>query len=336
MTGSGSSAFLEAPSYADIVAASERLAGRAVVTPLLESPLLNERIGGRLLLKAEALQRTGSFKFRGAYNRLSQIPDAERAKGVVAFSSGNHAQGVAAAAGIAGIPAIIVMPKDAPVLKIANTRRLGAEVVLYDRFTEDREAIASEIARTRGATLIKPYDDGGVIAGQGTVGLELAEQAKDVAADIDAVLVPCSGGGLASGIATALAHDLPGTEVYAVEPAGFDDTALSLVRGERVAVATPPTSICDALLVPIPGLITFGINRRLLTGSLVVSDDDALAAMEVAFQYLKIVLEPGGAVGLAAVLGGAHDGRGKTTVVIGSGGNVDARTFARALERAGA
>jgi len=321
----------EPPTYADVEDAAKRIAGHVVTTPLLESPLLNERVGGRLLVKAEPLQRTGSFKFRGAFNRLSRLDGQARARGVVAFSSGNHAQGVAAAAGMLGIPATIVMPRDAPAIKIANTRAYGAEVVLYDRVRESREDIANRLAKERGATLVPSYDDRYVIAGQGTIGLEIARQARDAKADLDAVIVPCGGGGLISGCALALAEECPGVDIHSAEPNGFDDTMRSLEAGKRVANAPDAKTICDALMLPTPGEMTFAINRRLLKGGLAVSDDDARRAMKAAFQFLKLVVEPGGAVALAAVLAGAYDGRRKTLAVVCSGGNVDAATFAAAL-----
>jgi len=321
----------EAPTYADVTDAAGRLAGHIVATPLLESPLLNERVGGRLLVKAEPLQRTGSFKFRGAYNRLSRLDEAARARGVVAFSSGNHAQGVAAAAGLLGIPATIVMPRDAPAIKIANTRAYGAEVVLYDRGRESREEIANRLAKERGATLVPSYDDCHIIAGQGTVGLEIARQARDAKADLDAVIVPCGGGGLISGCALALAEACPKTEIYSAEPVACDDTMRSLEAGKRVANAPDARTICDALMLPTPGEMTFAINRRLLKGGLAVDDDAVRRAMKTAFRYLKLVVEPGGAVALAAALERAFDGRGKTVAVVCSGGNVDPATFAEAL-----
>ena len=320
------------PTFPDIVAAARRLKGRAVTTPLMESPLLNERLGGRLLLKAEMLQRTGSFKFRGAYNRLSLIPAGQRKRGVVAFSSGNHAQGVAAAAGLLGMPALIVMPSDAPKSKIENTRAYGADIVFYDRYKEDREAIATDIVRRRRAVLVPPFDDAFVVAGQGTIGIELARQAMEMGAETDAVLVPCSGGGLVAGIATALAQAAPRTEVYAVEPMGFDDTARSLAAGERQAVVPGGQSICDSLLVSTPGALTFPINRQLLKGTLVVGDEAVLMAMAAVFSFFKVVAEPGGAIALAAVLSGAFKLAGRTVAVIASGGNVDAVLFAEALE----
>ncbi len=325
----------EPPDIADIEAAAERLRGRAVVTPLLESPLLNERLGGRVLVKAESLQRTGSFKFRGAYNNLSRLPaDALRA-GVVTYSSGNHAQGVAAAAGIVGTPALIVMPDDAPRVKVANTRALGAEVVFYPRASGTREAVAGEIADERGATIVPPFDHPLTIAGQGTVGLELAEQAAALDVELDAVLVPCGGGGLISGCALALAARAPGTAVYAVEPEGFDDTARSLAAGSRQQALPGARSFCDALLSPTPGELTFAINHRHLAGGLAVSDDEVARAMYLAFLYLKLVVEPGGAVALAAVASGKFDCRGKTVAVVASGGNADPETFCEALRRAG-
>ncbi|MGH6661947.1 MAG: threonine ammonia-lyase [Rhodospirillales bacterium] len=321
----------EPPTYADVADAAKRIAAHVVPTPLLESPLLNERVGGRLLVKAEPLQRTGSFKFRGAFNRLSRLAGKARRPGVVAFSSGNHAQGIAAAAGMLVIPAAIVMPRDAPAIKIANTRAYGAEVVLYDRGRESREDIADRLAKERGATLVPSYDDRYVIAGQGTVGLEIARQARDAKADLDAVIVPCGGGGLISGCALALVKVCPGIAIYSAEPKGFDDTMRSLDAGKRVANAPDAKTICDALMLPTPGEMTFAINRRLLKGGLAVSDDDARRAMKAAFRYLKLVVEPGGAVALAAALTGAYDCRGKTVAVVCSGGNVDSETFAAAL-----
>ncbi len=320
------------PVIADIEAAAARLAGNAVATPMVESAALNARIGGRLLIKAEMLQRTGSFKFRGAFNRISRLDRAARARGVVAYSSGNHAQAVAAVAGLLGIDATIVMPSDAPRIKLGNTRDFGAEIVLYDRATELREEIAAGIVDAGGGTLIPPYDDPLIIAGQGTVGLEIAAQAKALGARLDAVLAPCGGGGLISGTAIALAEHSPGTEVVAVEPEEFDDTQRSLASGRRETVAPGAASICDALLVPTPGALTFAVNARLLAGAVTVSDIEVRRAMAAAFAALKLVVEPGGAVALAAVLGGAFDCRGKTVAVVCSGGNVDAETYRAAIE----
>ncbi len=319
------------PGFPDIVAAADRLAGKAVVTPLLESQALNARAGGRILIKPEVLQRTGSFKFRGAYNRIGQIPPAQRAAGVVSYSSGNHAQGVAAAAALLDIPATIVMPADAPAIKIANTRGYGATVELYERASESREARAEVIAAELGATIVRPYDDPGIIAGQGTCGLEIANQAKQLGARLDALLVCCGGGGLTSGCAIVFAEMSPRTKVYAVEPEGFDDTRRSLESGERVSNAPGHDSFCDALLSPTPGALTFSVNRRLLAGGLAVSDAEVAAAMAYAFSTLKLVVEPGGAVSLAALLAGKIDARGRTLALTLSGGNVDPETHARAV-----
>lgn len=321
----------EPPTYADVLSAAERIAGHAVITPLLESPLLNERLGGRLLVKAECLQRSGAFKFRGAYNRISRLDDKAGKAGVVAFSSGNHAQGVAMVAQMLGVPATIVMPTDAPEIKLANTRAYGAEVVLYDREKESREEIGERLAAEKGATLVPSYDDPFVIAGQGTVGLELAAQAEDMGARLDAVLIPCGGGGLSSGCALALSEICPEAQVFSIEPEGFDDTARSLAAGKRLTNEAGGKTFCDALILPTPGEMTFAINRRLLTGGLAVSDADVARAMKAAFECLKLVVEPGGAVGLAAALSGAYDVHDKTVAVICSGGNVDAKVFAEAL-----
>lgn len=323
---------LDAPTFADVQSAARRIAGHAVRTPLLESPLLNERLGGRLLVKAECLQLAGAFKFRGAYNRISRLDDAAMKAGVVAFSSGNHAQGVALASRMLGAPAVIVMPEDAPEIKLANTRAYGAEVVLYDRENENRAEIARTLATERGATLVPSYDDPLIIAGQGTVGLELADQAGDLGARLDAVLIPCGGGGLSSGCALALSEICPEVQVFSIEPEGFDDTARSLAAGERLTNEAGGRTFCDALVLPTPGELTFSINRKMLTGGLSVSDAETARAMKVAFHYLKLVVEPGGAVALAAALSGAYDGRGKTVVVICSGGNVDASVFAKAIK----
>src|SRR3954453_17146120 len=326
--------FATLPTFADVEAAAGRLAGQAVVTPLLESLLLNDRLGGRLLVKAEVLQRTGSFKFRGAFNRISLIPEAERVRGVVAFSSGNHAQGVAAAARLLGIPATIVMPSDAPAIKVGNTRDWGARVVLYDRWKEDREAIGARISAETGAILVRPYDDPYIMAGQGTIGLELVDQSNAASARLDAVLAPCGGGGMISGIALAIVGRSPETKVYAVEPAGFDDTARSLSAGERLSNAAGASSFCDALLAPMPGELTFAVNSTHLAGGFAVTDAEVAAAMAVARYHFKLVVEPGGAVALAAVLAGKIHAEGKTIAVVCSGGNVDPDVYAQALASA--
>ncbi len=319
------------PRAVDVEAAAARLRGEIVTTPLLESPILNEKVGGRLLVKAEMFQRTGSYKFRGAFNRLSRLDGTERRRGVVAYSSGNHAQGVAAAARALDIPALIVMPSGAPTVKVAGTRSHGAEVVFYDEASERREEVAEMLAGKRGATLVRPYEDVDVVAGQGTVGLELAAQAGAAQAALDAVLVPCGGGGLVAGTALVLAKVCPAAELWAVEPQGFDDTRRSLAAGERLEIAPGAKSFCDALLAPTPGKLTFALNRRLLAGGLAVDDATVAAAMRDAFAYLKVVAEPGGAVALAAALSGAFDCRGKTVAVICSGGNVDPEAFGKVL-----
>jgi len=324
------------PEAADVVAAAACLRGEIVTTPLLESAALNAKIGGRVLVKAEMLQRTGSFKFRGAFNRLSKLDVTEHPHGVVAYSSGNHAQGVAEAARAFGMPALIVMPAGAPEVKVMGTRSRGAEVVFYDPASEKREEVAERLAGERGAILVPPFDDSDVIAGQGTVGLELAAQARAAHAELDAVLVPCGGGGLIAGTALALADACSGVGVWAVEPEFFDDTRRSLAAGKRLEIAQGAKSFCDALLSPIPGELTFALNRRLLAGGLMVDDANVAAAMREAFTHLKMVAEPGGAVALAAALSGAFDCRGKTVAVVCSGGNVDPETFARVLSAGGA
>lgn len=320
---------------ADIEAAAGRIKGYAVRTPVLESAALNGRVQGRVLIKAECLQRTGSFKFRGAWNAISQLDPARTPGGVVAYSSGNHAQGVAAAAAIRGLPALIVMPADTPAIKQTNTRGYGAEVVTYDRASESREEIAARHVAERGAALIPPFEHPDIIAGQGTVGLELAAQAVEMGARLDDVLTPASGGGLAAGIALALEAASPATRVHTVEPAGFDDHARSLASGRREKNASPAGSICDALLSPQPGEMTFAINRRLLGPGYAVTDAEAAEAMRYAFEVLKLVIEPGGAVALAAVLLGKIETSGRTIGVIASGGNADAELYAKVLRREG-
>jgi threonine dehydratase len=312
----------------DVDAAARVIAPFAVRTPLLSPPALNERVGTRVFLKPELLQRTGSFKFRGAFNKLSSIPQAARGGGVVAFSSGNHAQGVAAAAQILKMQATIVMPADAPLSKRERTKAHGAEVVLYDRDREDREAIAGEIARKRGATLVRPYDDPLVIAGQGTVGLEIAEDmaAQDLTPDI--VVAPASGGGLVAGIATAIKARYPQAMLMSAEPESFDDHARSLRAGKRVPHPAEGRTICDALMASIPGELTFAINSRLLSQGVTASDAEVGEAVRFAFRELKLVVEPGGAVGLAALLAGRIDAKARNVVIVLSGGNVDADMFA--------
>ncbi|MGE0213800.1 MAG: threonine/serine dehydratase [Parvibaculaceae bacterium] len=319
------------PTFDDILAARRRLQGMAVATPALRSVDLDAATGGRILVKPENLQRTGSFKFRGAWNMISQLGPAQRKAGVVAYSSGNHAQGVAAAAELKGLPAVIVMPADTPAIKIANTKGYGAEVVTYDRATESREAIAGRIAKERGAVIVPPYEHRDIIAGQGTVGLELAGQAAERGLSLDAVVVNASGGGLTAGIALAFGALSPRTEIFCAEPEGFDDHARSLASGRRERNPSSAGSICDALLSPEPGEMTFAINSRRLAGGLVVSEAEVKEAMRFAFSRLKLVIEPGGAVALAAVLSGKIPTKGRAIGVIASGGNVDAALFAKIL-----
>lgn len=313
---------------ADIEAAAARIDGYAVKTPLLQSAALDEAVGAQCFLKPENLQRTGSFKFRGAYNRLAQLSAQERAAGVVAWSSGNHAQGVAAAAQMLDMPATIIMPRDAPAVKLANTKAYGAEVVLYDRYTESREEIGAQLAAQRGCVLVPSYDDVHVIAGQGTAGLELNSQVEG----LDSLLVCCGGGGLSAGISTVFAALSPHTDVYAVEPREFNDHQRSLVSGMRETNAADAQSFCDALLTPTPGEMTFPINQKTLSGGLSVTDDEVRYAMRFAFKTLKLVIEPGGAVALAAVLSGQIDVAGKRVGIVISGGNVDPAQFAAVVQ----
>ena len=318
-------------SFADIEAAAGRLRGHAVETPLVESPALNDHLGARVLIKLETLQRVGAFKFRGAYNRLVQLNADQRTRGVVAFSSGNHAQGVALAAKLLGMPALIVMPSDAPSVKVAATRGYGAEIKLYDRLTESREAIAAEIAASRGAIVVPAFDDPHIIAGQGTAGLEMMRQVQAAGATLDIALAPVSGGGLLAGVSEVVKTLSPATEVWGVEPAAFDDLARSLATGERVTIKPAGRSLCDALESPAPGEITFPMLRKNLAGAVGVTDAEVTEAMRYAFGVLKQVVEPGGSVGLAALLTGKIPARGKTVGLVLSGGNVDPDLFARVL-----
>jgi threonine dehydratase len=322
-------------SFDDVKAARQRIKGQAVVTPLLTSPDLDARTGGRIFVKAEPLQRTGSFKFRGAYNRISQIAPEDRKRGVVAFSSGNHAQGVAHSAQLFGIKATIIMPKDSPDLKIANTRGFGAEVILYDRFGENREAIGQRISDETGAILVPPYDDPHIMAGQGTIGIEIMEQLADLGLSPDVLLCCCGGGGLMSGIAISMGVLSPRTALYAVEPVGFDDTKRSLEAGHKVANAPGPMSICDAIVTPTPGDLTFPINKARLKGGLAVSDGEAAEAVAYAARVLKITAEPGGAVALAAALSAKVDLADKVVAVVVSGGNIDPALHARIVAAGG-
>lgn len=317
-----------------IEAAAHRAQGHVRRTPLLSSPFLDRIAGRRLFVKAEPLQHTGSFKFRGAWSAISALPPEVRAKGVIAFSSGNHAQGVAHAAALHGVSSVIIMPADAPRMKIDNTRALGAEVVLYDRAgREDRDAIGARLSAERGLTLIKPFDNEQVIAGQGTAGLEIAAQAAEAGVETADVLVCCGGGGLTSGIALALEARAPGLRARPCEPEGFDDVTRSLASGIRARNTALTGSICDAIVTPTPGELTLPVMQRLCGPGLVVSDDEALEAMALAWARLKLVLEPGGAVALAAALFRKEEIAGDAVIAVASGGNVDAPLFGRALDR---
>ena len=311
----------------DIRAAAERIAGHVRRTPLLEDPRLNDLAGRRVLVKCENLQITGSFKARGAWNAVATRP--EGTAGVIACSSGNHAQGIARAAALHGAPSVIVMPSDAPAVKIANTRGYGAEVVTYDRAAEDRDAIAARIAAERGLHFIHPFNNPAVMAGQGTAGLEIAAQAAEAGVTDADVLVCTGGGGLCSGIALALEAEAPGLRVRPVEPEGFDDVRRSLASGRIESNPSASGSICDAIVTPAPGTLTFPVLRRLAGPGLVVSDDEALSAVRTAFELLRLVVEPGGAVALAAAL--HRDDLPGTVIAVLSGGNVDPAIFARAI-----
>jgi threonine dehydratase len=324
------------PTFADVTAAAARIAPYAVRTPLVESWQLNALTGGRIFLKLETLQRTGSFKFRGACNRLAQIPQEQRGNGVVAFSSGNHAQGVAAAAQLFGMPALIVMPSDAPRPKIEGTRVFGAEIVSYDRVRDDREAIAAKICAERGAVLVKPFDQAEIIAGQGTVGLEIAKAAVHLGVELDDVLVPCSGGGLVSGTALGLKGSGVTAKVHSVEPENFDGMKRSLEAGERVQAPGGKLSIADALMAPIPGAIVFEVAKDLLAPGFAVSDAELERAVVFAAEKLKLLVEPGGAAALAALLAGRVDAGGKTVALVVSGGNAEFAQVAEMVEKSNA
>jgi threonine dehydratase len=316
------------PTTDDVRAAARRIEGLARRTPLLESPRLNDKFDARLLFKPEVLQRTGSFKFRGAYNKIASLTEEERARGVVAFSSGNHAQGVAAAAQLFGARAVIVMPADAPAIKADNVRAMGAEIVPYDRYSDDREVVARPYVE-KGMALVKPFDDPLIVAGQGMVGLEIAEDAAAMGIRVDAVVTPCGGGGLMAGIATAIKALSPETEMWGAEPEDFDDTRRSLAAGSRVGADPAGTSICDALMSPMPGELTFAINRKLAAGIVAVPETSVAVAMRDAAAHLKLIVEPGGAAGFAALSSGEIELAGRTIAVVLSGGNVDMDLFAR-------
>ena len=314
-----------------IRSARRRLDGHVRLTPIISSPFLDKIAGRRILIKAECLQHTGSFKYRGAWAAISALDEGSRKNGVVAYSSGNHAQAIAAVAKEFGVPAVIVMPSDAPSLKIENTRAYGAEVVIYDRYKEVREEIGLKIASVRGLTLIKPYDDENVIAGQGTLGLEIASQVRAEGVRTADVLVCCGGGGLASGVALALSEEMPELRVRPCEPEFYDDTARSLISGNREINEKHKNSICDAILTPTPGEITFPILARFAGPGLVVSEKEVLIAMSEAFRRLKLVTEPGGVVALASALSRRNEIETEAVVVVITGGNVDPKTFSRAL-----
>jgi len=319
-------------SFAGVQDAARQIAGHAVRTPLIESPALNAHVGGRVLLKAETLQVAGAFKFRGAWNRISRLTEAERARGVVAYSSGNHAQAVAAAARMLRIEAVIVMPADSPAVKVEGVRAFGGEVRMYDRYTESREAIGEDIAASKGSVLVRPFDDPFVIEGQGTVGLEMVDQAKAAGAHIDQLVCGASGGGLIAGINLSMAALSPHTPVIAVEPKHYNDMQLSIAAGERLThPPAPGAAICDALMTDRPGELTFPINRRVDRVE-TVSDAEVAAAVRYAFRVLKLVVEPGGAVSLAALLAGRVQAKDRTTALVLSGGNVDPALFAAIIE----
>ncbi|WP_312146764.1 threonine/serine dehydratase [Brevundimonas sp.] len=319
---------MHTPSFEGVVDAARQVAPAAVRTPLIEHPALNEAVGGRVLMKAETLQVAGAFKFRGAYNRISRLSADEKTCGVVAYSSGNHAQGVAAAAQAVGTRALIVMPSDSPTVKVDGVRAFGGEVRFYDRWSESREAIGAEIAAERGSILVPPFDDPFVIEGQGTVGLEMLEQSG---IEMDQLLCGASGGGLIAGLNLVMAEQSPDTRVIVAEPEAFDDTRRSLEAGGRTAHPQGAPSICDALMAPMPGVLTWPINQR-LAGAVTVTDAEVAEAMRFAYRWLKLVIEPGGAVSLAALLAGKVAARGLTTGVVLSGGNVDPGLFAAIIE----
>jgi threonine dehydratase len=319
------------PTPDDVAAARRRIAGHVVRTPMLRSAALDRHTGGTILIKPEPLQRTGSFKLRGATNAIRALSEADAARGVVAHSSGNHAQAVACAAAARGIPATIAMPADAPEVKVAGTRSWGASIVRYDRLRDDREAMARDLAERSGAVLIPPFDHPDVIAGQGTLASELAEDAAAAGLSLDALLVCTGGGGLIAGCALALRAASPATTLHPVEPAGWDDTARSLIAGERLENPPGGSLLCDALLARQPGALTFALNRELLSPGVAVTDAEVLAAMAFAFRHLKLVVEPGGAVCLAALLAGRFAAADRVVGIVLSGGNVDAAVFARAL-----
>jgi threonine dehydratase len=325
---------LASPQYSDILEARDQIAGQAVRTPLLRNDVLDERLNGRIFIKAECLQRTGSFKFRGAFNRISRLTVEERKHGVIAYSSGNHAQGVSAAAKLTGTTATILMPKDAPVAKVEGVKFWGGKVVFFDRTTENREELGARIAEDENRVLVPPYEDRLIIAGQGTAALEACEDLERDGLRADIFMCPAGGGGLIAGTGLSARQHNPDAEIWAVEPENFDDYRRSLLSGKRESNAQLTGSICDAIITPMPGALTWSVNANQLTGGVTVSDDEALEAMAFAWRNLKIVAEPGGVVALAAALNGRVDLAGKTACLVISGGNVDRAMFNRALDLA--
>jgi threonine dehydratase len=322
---------MKLPTHEDVRAAAACIAPHIVRTPMLRHRLLDELTGGTILVKPEPLQRTGSFKLRGATNAALKLDAAQRKAGVVTHSSGNHGQATACAAAILGMPALIAMPTDAPSIKVESTRRWGAEITFFDRKTTDRETLAERLATERGGMVLPPFDHPDVIAGQGTLALELFEDAKAAGLTLDALAVCTGGGGLVAGCALAAEGASPATRVLAVEPEGWDDTKRSLEAGARIANDGQGETICDALLSLRPGALTFAVNQPRLAGGVVVTRAEVFRAMRFAFEHLKVVAEPGGAVALAAVLAGKVETKGKTAGVVISGGNVDPAVFAEAL-----
>jgi len=319
------------PDYSDILSAAETIRSEAVRTPLVSNDALDAATGCKVFVKPENLQRTGSFKFRGAYNAISKLSEQERSRGVLASSSGNHAQGIGEAARLYKCAAKIIMPSDAPAMKVERTKATGAEVIFYDRSSEDRDALLGRLKEETGGTVIHPFNHPMVIAGQGTVGLEISEDIKSKGYVPDRVIVCTGGGGLMSGTALAIHEHFPQAKLHCVEPVGFDDYKRSLESGSLQSNAQTSGSICDAIISPRPGAIGFSINQRLLTSGFLVTDDEALSAMRFAYQELKMVVEPGGAVALAAVIRHGHEWAGETVAIVLSGGNVDPDIFIRAI-----
>ena len=316
-----------------IRAAAQRLEGKAIRTPLIENDVINEMVGARVLMKTETLQLGGSFKFRGAYNRLSKLTATERKRGVLAWSSGNHAQGVARAAKLFSMDAVIIMPADAPILKLEGVRKLGAEIVFYDRYSEDREAIGRQLAEERGFILAPSYDHYDIIEGQGTVALEALADAQALDSDIDEFVICCGGGGLAAGCSTLLAEASPDTKITIAEPTGFEESWASIRTGTRQFADITQKTICDAIATSTPGQLTLPILEKFVSGGAAVTESEVEFAIQTAFKHLKLVLEPGGAVALAAVLSGKTQNNGGIIAVTLSGGNIDPELYAQILKK---